>query len=248
MALVSVVAFDPGETIGWAAMTVDSINLTDVNTRDLNDAILHVDGAGWRWGQIDTRHLGSNAAGVGVHRGHSALNFVGENTAVDQMMNLVLHDYPESAVILEKFVLDPKAASGKFDLLSPVRVISAFSYGLHADAMSRGPFDDNGEDVFLRDPYNRFYLINRGDPKRTCTNERLTRWGFGSVVSHATRHAADATRIAYYFLRDCRGQSMAAREARWRAWPHIFRDPMAGLAVQSSRKSRPKARPKGERI
>ncbi|AAN02142.1 gp88 [Mycobacterium phage Barnyard] len=238
---LTVVAFDPGETIGWAAMTVGKTDLVRPE-RDLHIAVAN----SWRWGQIDTRHLGSTSAGVGVHRGHDALNFVGENLGVDAMMNLVLHDYPSSVVVLEKFVLDPKAASGKFDLLSPVRVISAFSYGLHADAMSRGPFDDQGNDVVLRDPYNRFYLINRGDPKRTCHDERLTRWGFGNVVTHRTRHAADATRIAYYFLRGCRGSTMAAREARWRAWPFAFPDPMAGVAVSSGRKSRPQK--KGERI
>jgi hypothetical protein len=223
---VTVVAFDPGETIGWAAITVDTINLTDTNTRPLYDAIHHVDGAGWQWGQIDTKALGSADAGIGVHRGHDALNFVGENGGVDEMSSLVLHTYPESVVALEKFVLDPKQASGKFNLLSAVRVTSAFSYALHADAMEHAArFNDHGELVTKRDPYNRFYLINRGDPKRTCTNERLKRWGFDPVVSHKYRHACDATRIAYYFLRDCRGSSMVAAENRWRAWPHIFSDP-----------------------
>lgn len=239
MSTVTVVAFDPGETIGWAAMTVDTINLTDTNTRELHDAIHHVDGAGWQWGQIDTKALGSADAGIGVHRGHDALNFVGENMGVDEMCSLVLHTYSESVVALEKFVLDPKQASGKFNLLSAVRVTSAFSYALHADAMDKAFFQVE----IKRDPYHRFYLINRGDPKRTCTNERLKRWGFGPVVSHKHRHACDATRIAYYFLRGCRGSGLPAQENRWRAWPHIFADP------QNRRVSeKPQQQQLGERI
>jgi hypothetical protein len=233
--LLYVVAFDPGETIGWSVMGVMETDLRTTEV-ELQRAILQR--GMWQYGQIDTRHLGSNDAGVGMHRGHAALNFVGENIAVEKMMDLAIWKYPKSAVVLEKFVLDPKQASGKFDLLSPVRIISAFSYALHDFAMS---WPDKNE----RDPYNRFYLINRGDPKRTCTNERLKHWGFDPVVSHKLRHACDATRIAYYFLRDCRGSSQKAQEARHRAWPHVFADPMANGVPARRRSPKPSL---GERI
>ena len=246
MTEVSVLAFDPGGTTGWAAITVGISCLINIAQHpDLNVCVhQHV----WRWGQIDSRHLGSTQGGAGVGRGHDALNFPGENAAVDQMMNLSIHDYPEAPVLLEKFVVDPSKVKGNFDFVTPVRIISAFSYGLHADAMSRGPFDDNGDDVVLRDPYNRFYLINRGDPKRTCHDGRLKEWGFKAVVTHENRHAADATRIAYYLLRGCRGSRYKAAEARWRAWPHVFEDPALTHPDAKAGPKRYKAVPKGERI
>lgn len=214
MTFVHVIAFDPGETIGWCVMGVDHTCLTDVNTWMLHEAI-RAHGV-WQWGQLDAKALGSPEAGSGAYKGHDSLNFVGENHAVNWMLYKCNNELPDAAVLLEKFVLDPAKASGKFSLISPVRIISAFSFGMWV-AESEMPGN-----------FHRFYLINRGDPKRTCTNERLKHWGFGSVLSHVDRHAADATRIAYYFLRDCRGNSLKAQEARWRAWPHIFADPMAG--------------------
>lgn len=244
---LTVVAFDPGQTTGWAAMTVsDKCLLGQCNysspsngtVSPLHECVKH--GVGWQWGQIDSAALGSTRAGEAVGRGHDALNFIGENIAVAKMLSLTCQTWPNSAVALEKFVLDPKAASGKFDLLSPVRIISAFSFGLHVEWA-----DKDGMDEFhnpQRDPYNRFFLINRGDPKRTCTNERMKRWGFGDVVKHERRHACDASRIAFYFLRDCVGTSENVREKRWRAWPQHFEDPQVRRPV---RKPKPAL---GERI
>jgi hypothetical protein len=242
MTEVTVVAFDPGETTGWAAMTVKTEWLLDVNRYpSLNILAACPEGRDWwTWGQIDSRHLGSLAGGVGVGRGHDALNFVGENTAVDKMCELVLHTHPESAVLLEKFVVDPSKVKGNFDFVSPIRIISAFSYALHADAMDKAFFQVEVK----RDPYNRFYLINRGDPKRTCHDERMKQWGFKAVVSHATRHACDASRIAFYHLRSCRGNSIQAQEARFKAWPHVFPDPQYRRVPEKPKRPQPL----GERI
>lgn len=244
MDTVAVVAFDPGETTGWAVMEVKVEWLLDVNRYpSLNIVAACPEGRDWwTWGQIDSRHLGSLLGGVGVGRGHDALNFPGENSAVDHMCDLVLTQYPKSAVLLEKFVVDPSKVKGNFDFVSPIRIISAFSYGLHAEAMAE-------PERVVRDPYNRFYLINRGDPKRTCHDERMKQWGFKAVVSHATRHACDASRIAYYFLRDCRGSSYKAAEARWRAWPYRFDDPALTHPDAKVGPKRSKPKPKlGERI
>jgi len=212
----TVIAFDPGGTTGWAAMTVDEACLLGTCPHhsthgDSLDACVAV--GNWEWGQIDAANLGSTRAGETMGYGHDAMNLIGENETVNWMLWKCNNELPNAAVALEKFVLDPRAASGKFDLLSPVRIISAFSFGMWA------------AEVDMPGNHRRFQLINRGDPKRTCTNERMKRWGFKAVVTHNTRHALDASRIAFYFLRDCVGNSEKAREKRWRAWPQHFPDP-----------------------
>lgn len=232
----TIVAFDPGETTGWAVMTLSPELLLDTD-HELKDLV------SWEAGQIDAKALGSTRAGEAMGRGHDALNFIGENIAVAQMLAIVCNEYPKSVVALEKFVLDPAKASGKFDLISPVRIISAFSFGLHVDWYAKTPEDEIN---IQRDPYLRFNLINRGDPKKTCNDERMLRWGLDPGGGHANRHARDAMRIAYFFLRNCRGNSYKAQEARWRAWPHLFADP---AIAEIANTPRPKTMPtKGERI
>jgi len=93
--------------------------------------------------------------------------------------------------------------------------------------------------------FSRIHVQNRSLAKTTCSDIRLKHWGLYDHSSGA--HARDATRHAYYFLRDRRGSSVEAAEKRWRAWPHLFADP-AISETKNAYKEAPKKKQMGERI
>lgn len=198
--LAIVTAFDPGGTTGYCTMGVRPSAL--LAGADLKDELRYV-----CYGDIDcgTRH---GQTGVGMQRGHDALNLGGEYSGIVQMVN-ICENYDNAAIVLEDFVLDMKKANMGRDLLLPVRVIAGFSTLLQ---YSFGP-----------QVLQSFFIQNRSLAKTTCTDERLKNWGLYDRNSSA--HARDATRHAFYFLRDCRGPGNDARYKRHLAWPHLFDDP-----------------------
>ena len=198
--LAIVIAFDPGGTTGYCVMGVPPDGLA--SSSGLRDALSYID-----YGQIDcgTRH---GQTGLGMKRGHEGLNMSGEIDGIVRMIN-ILDSFDTCAVVLEDFVLDVSKANMGRDLLTPVRIIAGFSTLLH---YSFGP-----------EVMKSIFIQNRSLAKTTCTDDRLKNWNLYDGSSGA--HARDATRHAFYFLRDCCGSSDNARLKRHLAWPHLFDDP-----------------------
>lgn len=217
MTEISVVAFDPGETTGYCVMTLPKIKYLTRAEYNLNIEIQ------CDIGEIDCKAITSSELASQVVHQHSGLNMAGENVGVTEMLDVVW-EAPNPVVVLEDFILDVRQANMSRSLLSPVRITAAFGFGM-----------------WWRQDEGSVFIVNRGDPKRICTNERLRGWGFYQEGSG--EHARDATRLAYHFLRGARGGSLKAQENRWRAWPHLFEDPQA--ATRSVEKTK---RPPGERI
>jgi hypothetical protein len=159
------------------------------------------------YGDIDcgTRY---GQTGVGMERGHDALNMSGEYAGIVNMVN-ICENYDNPVVVLEDFVLDVHKANMGRDLLTPVRIIAGFSTLLQYS--------------FGKDALNGIFVQNRSLAKTTCTDDRLKNWDLYDRSSSA--HARDATRHAYYFLRDCRGPSLDSQRKRHLAWPHLFDEP-----------------------
>jgi hypothetical protein len=215
--LAVIVAFDPGGTTGYCVMGVPPEAL--IASSGLRDALCYID-----YGQIDcgTRH---GQTGVGMKRGHDGLNISGETDGIVRMMN-IWDSFDYCAVVLEDFVLDVGKANMGRDLLTPVRIIAGFSTLMQ---YSYGP--EVMESIFIQ---------NRSLAKTTCTDDRLKNWNLYDGSSGA--HARDATRHAYYFLRDCSGGNDDSRVKRHLAWPHLFDDPEVRPKVPKS-----KAQP-GQRV
>lgn len=203
--LATVLAFDPGGTTGWCAMSIIADDLVKDN-RELYQKIYSFDR-----GQIDcgTRH---GETGGGVNRGHGSLNLPGENRGVSRMSDLATEIYYDSAIVIEDFILERSEKSR--ELLSPVRITSSFTYAVWEFSQ-----------ISESDRFERIFVQNRSPVKTTCNNERMKFWGFGGEGYSSIPHAMDATRHAYYFLRNCSGNDIAAREQRFFAWPHLFEDP-----------------------
>lgn len=210
-----VVAFDPGGTTGWCVMGVESDDFTDkkiVKGKDLADCLSTFD-----YGQIDCSTILDEEEASKIIYKHNGMTSDAENRGVDVMRSVVIDNVNyisltlgvkiNTCVVLEDFILDPDGATKGRELLSPVRIISAFSYAMRNENISG-------------------FIQNRSPVKTTCTDERLRNWDINPIGGHNNRHARDATRHAFFFLRNCFGNNLKAATWRWRAWPTIFSDPL----------------------
>lgn len=222
--LATILAFDPGEHTGWCALGAKPEALINTDLGALEDHIPYAD-----YGEIDCGASNTTADEFYDQRmlGHASLNMIGENLGVNAMIDLAADRFLQAAMVLEDFIPDPKKFDQARHTLSPVRIVAAFSYGMSI-----------GEEVPL---YSRMFIQQR-NAKSTATDARLRQSRLLDL--HSGAHARDATRHAIYFLRDCRGGSLDARQKRWRAWPHLF-----AMPDELHRGRKPKRpRPVGERI
>lgn len=222
--LVHVVAFDPGETTGWCVMGIAPDDLRWPRNQPLENLIRYMN-----YGQIDC--VASGGFDDVAHK-HAGISFGAEAVGVSHMMNIIW-DLPDPAIVVEDFIIDFSKIDQARHTLSPVRIMSMLSYAMYIDAEM--PF------------YSKLFVQNRSLAKTTCTDARLRRWGL--YDDKGGRHARDATRHAFYFLRTCRGDNPKAKEVRFRAWPENFADPWKTREPEDSL-SRTKKRKKktGERV
>ena len=224
--LATVVAFDPGEKTGWCALGVPpyALDRQGVNLRDEMVCI--------EYGQISCRDQGGDAWANTVSK-HAGLCLAGENAGVSRMLDIVAR-FGDPAVVFEDFIPDPKKFDQARHTLSPVRITSAFSFGFELQGWNLG----------------QIFVQNRSLAKTTLTDIRLK--NLGMYDDKSGPHARDATRHAFYFLRDCRGDRTNRESAAYKrhlAWPKLFHDPLATKKLQEkdSLKVR-KPRPPGEII
>lgn len=196
-----IVAFDPGQTTGWCVLGVDAETLH--GARHVNDR-LHEQLKIFKYGQIEC---------LGPVNGWDAKGAASENYGVNQMLDII-NEYQDCAIVFEDFIVDFSQITKTRSALSPVTIMAKFEMGLQY-------VRNSGDEAVL----GSIFRQDRANPKGTCTDDRLKNWKLHDP--HSGPHARDATRHAYYFLRNCRGNSVKAREKRWRAWPHIFNDPMS---------------------
>lgn len=232
----TVLAFDPGGTTGWCAMSVPARILNyDPNDVDFSvdlgmQSLEWMDYISFSHGQIDCMTMTFEDAEHTVKR-HNGLSIGAENRGVHKMISLA-KDFDFPPIVLEDFILDFKKADMKRETLSPVRLISMFSYGLDLLNMEG-------------DPMPPIFIQSRSNVKTTATDQRLKNWGL--YDRNSGNHARDATRHAAYFLRGCRGGSFEAAQKRHDAWPDLFPDPYTLFPHKKPPKER-KPQPPGERI
>lgn len=202
-----VVAFDPGQTTGWCVMGVEKDVL--YGARHVNDK-LHEQLEVFKTGEITC---------LGPQNGWDSRGALSENNGVFRMADMAT-TYDKPAIVFEDFIIDFNQVTMSRSALSPVTVMAKFE--MYYQSHNYGNSDHPKYDIRAMD---RIFRQNRSPVKTTCTDDRLKNWNL--YDRNSGPHARDAIRHAYYFLRNCRGSSIKAREARWRAWPQFFNDPMS---------------------
>lgn len=217
----TVIGVDPGQTTGYAVLSVPTEALLGIKTQDLGKrrVSLHEQVTVHYTGQIDCTPPW-------------------ENRGAQNIAELLLISKPDAVFAIEDFILDFNRADKGRHTLSPVRVIAKLEMTLWKDQYFHGINIDN-----------RLNFQSASLAKTTCTDERLKEWGLYDRTSGV--HARDAMRHAYYFLRGCRGDSVKAAEKRWHAWPTLYADPVIlelGKAYPKSKPINIRKREPGERI
>jgi hypothetical protein len=222
-----IIAVDPGGTTGWAVWQVHPEALSDPEILILENIQY------WEHGQIDCGssrgNAGNSNAGSAVEilqqeagqllsgerieqvdfgensfaiQGSDVLGIStrGESAGASELLQLV-EGWPGAAIVVEDFIL--RQYNQGRDLLSPVRVMEKFEFGLWV--MGRD------EQSFRQQP---------SMAKSTVTDERLKRWGYYRRDG-GMNHARDADRHAITFLRRC-SEGKAGKMLREKSWPHLY--------------------------
>lgn len=187
--------FDPGKTTGYSVFQVHPEALVNDEYKVM-DNVEH-----WEHGQIDCGQKRGLDDVREIFDGDGRLeyselgvNSTGENAGVHEMLELV-DIWLGAATGLEDFILRTQNKSR--DTLSPVRVTSAFEYGMHL----------RGFQTFRQQP---------SEAKGIVTDQRLKDWGYYRRDNQ--EHARDADRHAISWLRKVKMRK-SLREA---CWPHLY--------------------------
>lgn len=185
---LTVVAFDPGGTTGWAVMRVKYADL--VNQHKPVHECIHY----WTHGQVDCGSQSGNAADSATANDYDlGISETGEAAGVAVLENIVICNAGNpTAVVHEDFILRTENKSR--DALSPVRVTAALQQLL---------WELRATVEFKQQP---------SEAKTAITDARLKLWGMYHD-GHSSRHARDADRHALLFLRKCRAKPSQLRKA-----------------------------------
>jgi hypothetical protein len=125
-----------------------------------------------------------------------------ENEMAHQAVKLA-QQWEGAAFGVEDFILGQMNTNR--DLLSPVRITAAIEYGLWRSRDTRPVFKQRAVEVM-----------------RTCSDERLRRWGLYGDEPKSREHSRDARRHCLYFLRRAAMMGGQAEALRRSAWPALF--------------------------
>ncbi|QNJ55390.1 RuvC-like resolvase [Gordonia phage LittleFella] len=190
-----IISIDPGGTTGWSMMEVHPEALSDRPEHRNIGVIGNV--LRWQHGQID---CGSKKGNRGTSL-HAGISTAGESAGLGEILGL-LRSWPEAAVVVEDFILDPKRFNTGRDLLSPVRLTSGINF-----------------DLWLQ---KRDYFVQSASlAKSTARDEQLKVWGYYTSTG-GLQHARDADRHNLTFLKRASERSAKGRALRMAAWPHLF--------------------------
>lgn len=193
---VEVIAIDPGETTGWAYMSIHPDALINPQVKVLDNIILHTHG------QVDCGALKGNL-GKSPQKGVSNS---GENAGISDILKL-LRTYPGAFVIIEDFI--PRQFNQARHFLSPVRIGKVLDWWLWTQ--NRNYVFQSASEAKSTATDDR---LKYWKGKSTGDNGLYQP---GSLV-----HARDADRHAITWIRKAVGGGQKARETREFCWPHLY--------------------------
>lgn len=187
---LTVLAFDPGGTTGWALMqaSIDQIVAKEVPA--------HMAVSRWYQGQLDCGANSGNAADSGTSDGQSfGISESGEAAGVALMENMIESSFKTwgpPAVVIEDFILRTQNKSR--DALSPVRLTAALDQLLWDSGIAKS---------FKQQP---------SEAKTAVPDARLQLWNM-FYGTRQDRHGVDATRHALLFIRKMKAKPSLMRAA-----------------------------------
>jgi len=170
---------DPGGTTGWACVEFEGQDVRRARV----DNILKDRKTRWASGEIASVGPRPNEPSGGDRYADG-----GEVFAARQAVEKI-EKFRPSVLVIEDFILDMGRASGKRNLLSPVRLTSMIEYGLRISPV---------EEVRWLAAPGRLEFQSAANAKTVVTNSRLRQWGLWKV---GEQHARDAIRHAVLYLR-----------------------------------------------
>lgn len=195
---VQILAFDPGGTTGWSLFefSPESISAKKEhrNFHPLSNVIR------WKHGQIDCGSRRGDAV-LDPERSKMDPGSSGEAAGIGEILGLC-RSWPNAAIVVEDFILDPKRFNTGRDLLSPVRITAGIHY-----------------DLWLQE--RRMFVQSPSTAKSTFGDEQLKAARLYTSAG-GLNHARDADRHALTFVRRAAQVNPKGRALREMAWPHLF--------------------------
>lgn len=185
---LTVLAFDPGGTTGWALMQG---SLQDIVNKEIP---AHLSVSRWFQGQLDCGANSGNAADSGTADGQEfGISESGEAAGVAIMENMIESSFRiwgPPAVVVEDFILRTQNKSR--DALSPVRLTAALDQLLWESGIAKSIKQQPSE------------------AKTAIPDSRLNLWNM-SYGTRNDRHGIDATRHALLFFRKMKAKPSIMR-------------------------------------